>query len=53
MYYPNKNHGIGGQADNTTWHLWSKMTNWIFENLANENVKPYKVASANSDKKTF
>ncbi len=40
-YYPNKNHGIGGQLDNTTFHLWSKMTNWIMENMGNENtVKP-------------
>jgi dipeptidyl-peptidase-4 len=39
-YYPNKNHGIGGSADNTTFHLWSKMTNWLYENLRNENVKP-------------
>ncbi|HMU46921.1 MAG TPA: S9 family peptidase [Chitinophagaceae bacterium] len=40
-YYPNKNHGIGGMADNTTFHLWSKMTNWIMENMGNENtIKP-------------
>ena len=38
-YYPNKNHGIGGQLDNTTMHLWSKMTNWILENLGNDNTK--------------
>ncbi|HEY9363368.1 MAG TPA: S9 family peptidase [Chitinophagaceae bacterium] len=36
--YPNKNHGISGGADNTTFHLWSKMTNWILENLKNENT---------------
>lgn len=45
-YYPNKNHGISGQMDNTTFHLWSKMTNWIMENMGNENtqktVKPVK-----------
>ncbi len=42
-YYPNKNHGIGGMMDNTTFHLWSKMTNWILENLGNENSqKPNK-----------
>jgi len=23
FYYPNKNHGIGGGPDNTTFHLWS------------------------------
>ncbi|HUQ96520.1 MAG TPA: S9 family peptidase [Chitinophagaceae bacterium] len=38
-YYPNKNHGISGAADNTTFHLWRKMTNWIFANLTNENVR--------------
>lgn len=38
-YYPNKNHGIGGQLDNTTMHLWGKMTNWIMENMGNENTK--------------
>jgi dipeptidyl-peptidase-4 len=35
-YYPNKNHGISGQLDNTTFHLWSKMTNWILENLRDD-----------------
>ena len=38
-YYSNKNHGIGGMADNTTFHLWSKMTNWILENMGNENTQ--------------
>ncbi len=38
-YYPNKNHGIGGMADNTTFHLWSKMTNWILENMGNDNTQ--------------
>jgi len=38
-YYPDKNHGISGSLDNTTFHLWSKMTNWIFENLGNENTR--------------
>jgi dipeptidyl-peptidase-4 len=38
-YYPNKNHGISGMADNTSFHLWSKMTNWIFENLR-DNTTP-------------
>lgn len=37
-YYPNKHHGISGGADNTSFHLWSKMTNWIMENLGNENT---------------
>ncbi|MBN8781930.1 MAG: S9 family peptidase [Terrimonas ferruginea] len=35
-YYPNKNHGISGGPDNTSFHLWSKMTNWILENLGTE-----------------
>ena len=38
-YYPNKNHGISGNLDNTSFHLWSKMTNWIVENLGNENTE--------------
>jgi len=38
-YYPNKNHGISGQMDNTTMHLWGKMTNWIMDNMGNENTK--------------
>jgi dipeptidyl-peptidase-4 len=37
-YYPNKNHGIGGMADNTTFHLWSKKTKWILTVLGNENT---------------
>ncbi|RYZ22373.1 MAG: S9 family peptidase [Chitinophagaceae bacterium] len=54
MYYPNKNHGISGQADNTTFHLWSKMTNWILENLGNENVNKTQVGNAvNTPKKEF
>ncbi|HVG40758.1 MAG TPA: DPP IV N-terminal domain-containing protein, partial [Chitinophagaceae bacterium] len=38
-YYPNKNHGISGSLDNTTFHLWNQMTNWILENLGNENIR--------------
>jgi dipeptidyl-peptidase-4 len=38
-YYPNKNHGISGSLDNTSFHLWSKMTNWIMENMGNENTQ--------------
>lgn len=54
MYYPNKNHGISGQADNTTYHLWSKMTNWIFDNIGNENVNKSHVGNAvNAPKKAF
>ncbi|MET0465091.1 MAG: S9 family peptidase [Chitinophagaceae bacterium] len=37
-YYPNKNHGISGAMDNTSFHLWSKMTNWVIANLGNENT---------------
>lgn len=37
-YYPNKNHGISGAMDNTSFHLWSKMTNWIIANLGNANT---------------
>jgi len=42
-YYPNKNHGISGINDNTSFHLWSKMTNWLYQNLSNENVKTGRV----------
>jgi len=45
-YYPNKNHGISGGVDNTSLHLWSKMTNWILENLGNENVNKTPVGNA-------
>lgn len=38
-YYPNKNHSISGMLDNTTFHLWSKMTNWILTNLGNQNTQ--------------
>lgn len=41
-YYPNKNHSISGMNDNTTVHLWSTMTNWLYQNLSNENVKTEK-----------
>jgi dipeptidyl-peptidase-4 len=37
-YYPNKNHSISGQADNTTFHLYSKMTNWLYNNLRDNNA---------------
>lgn len=30
-YYPNKNHGIGG--GNTRYQLYTKMTNFILQNL--------------------
>jgi dipeptidyl-peptidase-4 len=38
-YYPNKNHNISGAEDNTSFHLWNKMTKWILANLGNENVR--------------
>lgn len=41
-YYPNKNHGISGGLDNTSFHLWSKMTNWILENMGNQNTQQLK-----------
>ena len=44
-YYPNKNHGISGGLDNTSFHLWSKMTNWILDNMGNQNTQPLKQAS--------
>jgi dipeptidyl-peptidase-4 len=50
-YYPNKNHGISGSVDNTTFHLWSKMTNWILENLGNENTQ--KPVQTNKQPKGF
>lgn len=37
-YYPDKNHGISGNLDNTTLHIWSKMSNWVIKNLGNENT---------------
>lgn len=46
MYYPDKNHGISGLTDNTTFHLWSKMTNWILQNLGNDNVNKARVGNA-------
>ena len=46
-YYPNKNHGITGVPDNTTFHLWNKMTNWVLINLGNDNtVEPAAKAAA-------
>ena len=46
-YYPNKNHGIFG--GNTTYHLWSKMTNWLYQNLSNSNTD----TNTNSNQKAF
>lgn len=50
-YYPNKNHSISGMLDNTTFHLYSKMSKWILENLGNENTK--KSVNFNSKPKAF
>lgn len=35
-YYPNRNHGISG--GNTSFHLWSKMTSWLIDNLKNNTA---------------
>jgi len=51
-YYPNKNHGISGFADNTTYHLWSKMTNWLYQNLR-DNMNPVNQTGNNENKKAF
>ena len=48
-YYPNKNHGISGMADNTTFHLYSKMTNWLFQNLR-DNKTPLGNGGKNQNK---
>ncbi len=54
MYYPNKNHGVSGFADNTSYHLWYKVSNWILENLGNENVDKSRIGSAiNTEKRSF
>lgn len=50
-YYPNKNHGISGNLDNTSFHLWNKMTNWIVENLG--NAQTMKTASPLKNHKAF
>lgn len=50
FYYPDKNHGISGMTDNTTFHLWSKMTNWLYRNLR-DNTAP--VSGASSENKSF
>ncbi|RYZ27102.1 MAG: S9 family peptidase [Chitinophagaceae bacterium] len=54
MYYPDKNHSISGMADNTSYHLWGKMTNWILQNLGNENVDKTRVGNnINAPKAAF
>jgi dipeptidyl-peptidase 4 len=57
MYYPNKNHGVSGMADNTTYYHWSKVTNWILENVGNENVNKARVGNvvnaSTPDRKAF
>ncbi len=37
-YYPNKNHGIRGTEDNTTYHVWNKITNWLYKNLRDDTA---------------
>lgn len=51
-YYPNKNHGISGSADNTSFHLYSKMTNWLYQNLR-DNTTPPAGNNQNSNNKAF
>lgn len=48
-YYPNKNHGISGRQDNTTYHLYSKMTNWLYQNLR-DNTAPVGTNQSNGSK---
>ncbi len=45
-YYPNKNHSINGTLDNTSYHLWSKMTHWIIDNMGNKNTRPLPAVKA-------
>lgn len=52
-YYPNKNHGISGLSDNTSFHLWSKMTNWIYKNLRDNPTPLGGAAEQQGDKKSF
>ena len=37
-YYPNKNHGIRGTEDNTTYHVWNRITNWLYKNLRDDTA---------------
>jgi dipeptidyl-peptidase 4 len=46
VIYPNKNHGIRSVNDNAVIHLWSKITNWLLDNLGNENVDKTKIGNA-------
>ncbi len=51
-YYPNKNHGISGAADNTTYHLYNKMTSWLYQNLR-DNTAPVGGNAAQKGNKAF
>ncbi len=51
-YYPNKNHGISGMTDNTTYHLYNKMTNWLYQNLR-DNHTPVGGQAAQKGNKAF
>jgi dipeptidyl-peptidase-4 len=51
-YYPNKNHGISGAADNTTYHLWNKVTKWLYANLRDDHT-PVGQNTRSTEKKTF
>lgn len=50
-YYPDKNHKILGTTDNTSLHFWSRMTNWLLENLGNENTS--KTVKSQKEPKAF
>ena len=51
-YYPNKNHGISGASDNTTYHLYNKMTSWLYQNLR-DNTAPVGGNAAQKGNKAF
>jgi dipeptidyl-peptidase-4 len=51
-YYPNKNHGISGSTDNTTYHRWSKVTRWLFQNLR-DDPSPVGGKAKPAENKTF
>ncbi len=51
-YYPDKNHGISGGPDNTSYHIWSKMTNWLYKNLR-DDIKPVGTNQNTAAQKAF
>jgi dipeptidyl-peptidase-4 len=46
-YYPNKNHSISG--GNTSYHIYSKMTDWLIKNLR-DNTTPMEQLKASGQK---